>query len=135
MQVYDNFHSSLSDSDGQRESIRKRHKRALKEAERENLENTEALMELRDLEDELKSLEKLFDTQDSVIKDMKAIFERESLRESTVNGRMYLEEALKKLSGYKSRTADMLKRANETKNDVRCLLDTTPLQRTFTHML
>lgn len=108
-----------SDSDSQRpDSIKKRHRRELQEAERENRENTSALMELRDLEDELKSLERLFEAQDAVVRNMKSIFESPDLREDTQNGQMYLEEALSKLEEYKGQTMEMLKRVDTTRNDV-----------------
>ncbi|KAF6820665.1 ankyrin repeat protein [Colletotrichum plurivorum] len=113
-----------SDSDNQRpESIKKRHRRELQEAERENRENTSALMELRDLEDELKSLERLFEAQDAVVRNMKSIFEGPDLREETQNGRMYLDEALSKLEEYKGQTLEMLKRVDTTRNDYEKLLE------------
>ncbi|KAJ0384546.1 hypothetical protein COL922a_008156 [Colletotrichum nupharicola] len=113
-----------SDSESNRpESIKKRHKRELQEAERENRENISALMELRDLEGELKSLERLFEAQDAAVRNMKSIFESEELKMQTRNGRMYLEEALGKLDEYRSQTAEMLKRVDTTRNDYEKLLE------------
>ncbi|KAJ0159741.1 hypothetical protein CTA2_9187, partial [Colletotrichum tanaceti] len=110
---------SDSDADSNRpESIKKRHKRELEEAERENRETTSVLMELRDLEDELKSLKRLFEAQDGVVWSMKAVLGADDeVRRQTHNGRMYLDEALGKLDEYKSQTAEMLRRVDTTRND------------------
>ncbi|KAK1598445.1 uncharacterized protein LY79DRAFT_506243 [Colletotrichum navitas] len=124
MQTFKDVSGSDSDSDSNRpESIKKRHKRELEEAERENRENTSALMELRDMEDELKSLVKLFETQEVVVRNMKSIFEGEDIKHLTRHGLAYLEEALSKVDGYKSQTVEMLKRVDTTRTDYEKLLE------------
>lgn len=99
-------------------AIKKRHRREIERAERENRENTSALLELRDMEDELKTLERLFDTQATVLGRMLDIYSGDGLKEMTHHGRGYLQEALGKLEEYKSQTADMLDRVLVTRGDV-----------------
>ncbi|KAK3316339.1 hypothetical protein B0H66DRAFT_604635 [Apodospora peruviana] len=114
---------SLTDDEGSITSIKKRHKRQLEAAERENRENTSALLELRDMEDELGTLQKLFKTQKQVIQDMKRIYERDEIRYLTVNGPGYLEEALKALKGYQQQATDMEKRVETTRKDYEKMLE------------
>ena len=102
-------------------SIKKRHKRELEKAERENRENTSALLELRDMEDELATLNKLFETQETAVRSMKAIYESPELKGITANGRTYLDEALSRLDEYKLQTKEMLRRVDTTRQDVRSL--------------
>ncbi|KAK3332088.1 hypothetical protein B0T19DRAFT_414710 [Cercophora scortea] len=104
-------------------SIKKRHKRELERAERENRENTSALLELRDMEDELTTLQKLFDTQDTTIRVMHGIYLRPDLHDITTDGRRYLDEALEHLSEYKQTTADMIKRVDTTRKDYEKMLE------------
>ncbi|KAK3682502.1 hypothetical protein B0T22DRAFT_385937 [Podospora appendiculata] len=104
-------------------SIKKRHKRELERAERDNRENTSALLELRDMEDELTTLQKLFDTQDSTIRVMQGIYLRPELHGATTDGRRYLDEALEHLSEYKQTTTDMLKRVDTTRKDYEKMLE------------
>jgi hypothetical protein len=109
------------DSDDEGESpaaIKKRHRREIERSERENRENTSALLELRDLEDELSTLQKLFDMQEGTIRQMKEIYVSKDFREITKNGQDYLDEALEYLDDYKQQTAEMLKRVDTTRNDV-----------------
>lgn len=98
-------------------AIKKRHRREIERAERENRENTSALLELRDLEDELTTLQKLFETQEGTIKQMREIYKKE-FNSITTNGQSYLEEALEYLDDYKQQTSEMLKRVDTTRNDV-----------------
>ena len=109
------------DSDAEGESpaaIKKRHRRELERSERDNRENTSALLELRDLEDELNTLQKLFDMQESTIRQMKDIYMSKDFNETTRNGQDYLDEALEYLDDYKQQTTEMLKRVDTTRNDV-----------------
>jgi hypothetical protein len=123
--------SDASDLEGESPgAIKKRHRRELERAERENRENTSALLELRDLEDELTTLQKLFEMQESTIRQMKDIYTTH-FRESTRNGQDYLDEALEYLEDYKQQTSEMLKRVETTRNDV-CLV---PLCYLFDHLL
>ncbi|KAJ9151412.1 Protein SERAC1 [Pleurostoma richardsiae] len=116
--------SDYDDPDEMRpQSIKKRHKRELKRAERENRDNTSALLELRDLEDELTTLLRLFDTQSQVIEKMKSIYSSDTLKDITENGRVYLTEALARLEEYKAQTTEMLKRVDTTRKDYEKLLE------------
>ncbi|EFY94783.2 ankyrin repeat protein [Metarhizium robertsii ARSEF 23] len=82
--------------DGAR-TIRKRHKEEGRRAERDNRDNTSALLELRDMEDELQTLLHLFERQSRVVASMHAAYSRPELRERAANGRAFLAEALARL--------------------------------------
>ena len=99
-------------------AIKRRHKRELARAERENRENTSALLELRDLEGEMTILSKLFEAQESIIKSMKTCYSTKDLRDITGNGQAYLEDALEHLDEYKQQAKDMLKRVDTVRKDV-----------------
>ncbi|XXH00847.1 hypothetical protein Hte_007198 [Hypoxylon texense] len=103
--------------DNRSESIKQRHRRELEQAERENRENTSALLELRDMDDELNTMRNLFSEQEATIKIMKENYEKPELRASTENGREFLEEALKRLQEYRKQVHDMLERVDGTKKD------------------
>lgn len=104
-------------------SIKRRHKREIERAERENRENTSALMELRDMEDELRTLMKLFETQAAALGRMLEIYSGEGLAGTTHNGRGYLNEALERLAEYKTQTTEMLDRVAATRGDYEKLLE------------
>lgn len=117
-----NDDDDMDESDPEGESpaaIKKRHKRELERSERENRENTSALLELRDLEDELTTLQKLFDIQETTIHQMKDIYTSSEFKDITKNGQDYLDEALEYVEEYKQQTTEMLKRVDTTRNDVR----------------
>ncbi|OTB18181.1 hypothetical protein K445DRAFT_314992 [Daldinia sp. EC12] len=103
--------------DNRSESIKRRHKRELEQAERENRENTSALLELRDMDDELNTIMNLFSEQEVTIKAMKESYERPELLSFTENGRGFLDEALKRLQEYRKQVKDMIKRVDNTKKD------------------
>lgn len=121
MEADDNDDEDSDDSDAEGESpaaIKKRHRRELERSERENRENTSALLELRDLEDELTTLQKLFEMQDSTVRQMKEIYTSKEFNEMTKAGQDHLEEALEYLDDFKQQTTEMLKRVETTRNDV-----------------
>ena len=103
-------------------SIRARHKEEGLRAEEENRDNTSALLELRDIEDELSILLHLFDRQSKVIGSMHAIYTRPELRELTANGRVFLNEALKRLSEYTHTVDEMIRRVRSTRDEYDKLL-------------
>jgi hypothetical protein len=103
-------------------SIRARHKEEGRRAERENRNNTSALLELRDIEDELLILLHLFERQSKVISSMHAIYLRPDMREHTANGRVFLSEALKRLGEYVHQTDEMIQRVRGTRDDYDKLL-------------
>ncbi|KAI8959067.1 hypothetical protein F5Y11DRAFT_350915 [Daldinia sp. FL1419] len=113
------FDDSDSDEpeDNRSESIKQRHKRELEQSERENRENTSALLELRDMDDELNTMMNLFSEQEAAIKAMKESYERPELLSFTENGRGFLDEALKRLQEYQKQVHDMIKRVDNTKKD------------------
>ncbi|KKY33487.1 putative ankyrin repeat protein [Diaporthe ampelina] len=104
-------------------SIKKRHRREIEQAERENRENTSALMELRDMEDELRTLMKLFETQTTMLGRMLEIYSGDGLKDITHNGQGYLHEALARLAEYKTQTTEMLDRVAATRGDYEKLLE------------
>ncbi|EAA30980.3 hypothetical protein GE21DRAFT_8738 [Neurospora crassa] len=114
----------LDDDDGGRTlSIKERHKRELEKAEKENRENTSALLELRDMEDELSTLLRLFETQEGVVNQLKEIYNNPSLKEITKNGQGYLDKAMEYLTEYKQLTSEMVKRVETTKKDYEKMLE------------
>ncbi|PSR77954.1 hypothetical protein BD289DRAFT_377235 [Coniella lustricola] len=122
------FNHAEVDSDSDPEdnttaSIKKRHKREIERAEQENRENTSALLELRDMEDELKTLQRLFDTQVIVIGKMLDIYTSDNLKDLTHYGQAYLNEALDRLAEYKTQAAEMLERVAATRGDYEKLLE------------
>lgn len=123
MQTFRDFEGDSEDEleDSTAASIKKRHKREIERAERENRENTSALLELRDMEDELRTLGKLFDTQTTMINQMLDIYSGEDFKDLTHNGRGYLQEALRRLVEYKTQTVEMLDRVGATRGDVSLL--------------
>ncbi|RYP79794.1 hypothetical protein DL770_006509 [Monosporascus sp. CRB-9-2] len=125
------FRSKMSDesSDGSdfedntSASIKRRHQRELEQAERENREHTSALLELRDMDDELNTMRNLFAEQQATIQTMKARYDAPELRDLTVNGRAFLGEALERLEEYKKQTNDMIDRVDTTRKDYEKLLE------------
>lgn len=117
------FEDSDSDEpeDNRSKSIKQRHRRELEQSERENRENTSALLELRDMDDELNTMMNLFSEQKAAIKAMKESYERPELLSFTENGRGFLDEALKRLQEYQKQVHDMIKRVDNTKKDVRAI--------------
>ncbi|KAK6080107.1 ankyrin repeat protein [Seiridium cupressi] len=121
--IHDSDSSDSEFDDYRSESIKKRHKRELEQAERENRENTSALLELRDMDDELKTLRSLFSEQTLVIKKMRDLYSKEELREYAQNGRRFLDEALSRIGGYEKQVEDMTTRIAATRTDYEKLLE------------
>ncbi|RYP23578.1 hypothetical protein DL765_001092 [Monosporascus sp. GIB2] len=116
--------SSGSDlEDNTSASIKRRHQQELEQAERENREHTSALLELRDMDDELNTMRNLFAEQHAIIETMKARYDSPGLRDLTVNGRGFLGEALERLEEYKKQTKDMIDRVETTRKDYEKLLE------------
>ncbi|KAL6876089.1 hypothetical protein HDV57DRAFT_510485 [Trichoderma longibrachiatum] len=103
-------------------SIRQRHQEEGRRAERENRDNTSALLELRDIEDELATLLSLFERQTRVIASMHGIYNRSEMQAHTVHGRKFLHEALKRLAEYSHTTEEMVKRVRNTRDEYDKLL-------------
>ncbi|KAI1355970.1 hypothetical protein F5Y01DRAFT_301551 [Xylaria sp. FL0043] len=104
-------------NDNRTEAIKKRHNREVERAERQNRENTSAVLELRDMEDELHTLLNLFTEQQDTVKSMKTSYEKSELQAATECGREYLKEALHRLEEYEKQARDMLARVDATRKD------------------
>jgi hypothetical protein len=99
-------------------NIRQMHKRESALAEKQNRENTSALLELRDIEDELHTLEELFESQKKVIELMIGYYEKEELRSLTTNGLVFLRQADDKLEEYIYQAQKMIEDVKATRDDV-----------------
>ncbi|KAK8041018.1 hypothetical protein PG994_014025 [Apiospora phragmitis] len=115
--------SSSELEDNRTKSIKKRHKREIEQSERENRHNTSALLELRDMDDELTTMESLFQEQKAALVHMQEIYHRPELRSQTVHGRAYLDEALTRLDEYGQQVGGMRHRIEATRNDYEKLLE------------
>jgi hypothetical protein len=80
-------------------------------------DNISSFMELREIEDDLQKLKRLFEEQSVVIRDMSSIYSRLKLYET--NGSSYLKEASTKLRDYLYRVEQMMQSAQRSHNDVR----------------
>ena len=143
------------DVDLKTSSIRARHKREDERAERENQDNTSALLELRDIEDELSTMKHLFEEQEEQINTMHLMYSSygnydattsspslpagwvdnqrtaslsPTLSPLTNNGKSFLLEALTKLKSYKTQAEDMIERVQRTRHDFDKLLETVQRQ-------
>ncbi|KAI6784937.1 Protein SERAC1-like protein [Emericellopsis cladophorae] len=103
-------------------SIRARHKEEGHRAERENRDNTSALLELRDLEDELLVLLQLFDRQYAVLSSMLTAYDSPALRDKTARGRGFIAEAIRRVGEYRHRADEMIVRVRATRDDYDKLL-------------
>ncbi|KAI1149498.1 hypothetical protein F4825DRAFT_430173 [Nemania diffusa] len=108
---------SDSADDNRSEAIKKRHRRELEQAERQNRENTSAVLELRDMEDELHTLLGLFTEQQGAVRLMRDSYGRPELAALTGCGRAFLDEALRRLEEYEKLAHDMLGRVDATRKD------------------
>ena len=99
-------------------NIRAKHKREGALAEKQNRENTSALLELRDIEDELKTLETLFETQQDAINDMMNRYTSDDICGITGNALGFLHQAMAKLKEYLHNTSKMIKSVQSTRDDV-----------------
>lgn len=103
-------------------TIRARHKQEGRRSERENRDNTSALLELRDLQDELLVLLNLFERQHTVLTSMLAAYASPQLRDRSMNGRAYLAEGIRRVDEYKRRAEEMDERVRSTRDDYDKLL-------------
>ncbi|RDA87075.1 hypothetical protein CP532_0190 [Ophiocordyceps camponoti-leonardi (nom. inval.)] len=121
----DGFHDKVIDDDDEDhpvESIRARHRQEASQAEKEHRDSTSALLELRDIEDELLMLCQLFEQQSKVVSAMHGAYSGPELRDRTANGRVFLTEALRRLRDHAQKAGDMLQRARATRDDYDKLL-------------
>jgi len=103
-------------SDDDAHTIKEQHKREGKEFQQNIRDNVSALLELRDIGDELLTLKKLFEQQQEAIDTMLSIYER--CGHWKTNGCSFLHEAQLKLKDYLHRIHQMTESADRTKNDV-----------------
>ncbi|KAF7880581.1 uncharacterized protein EAF02_007427 [Botrytis sinoallii] len=87
--------------------------------EEQNRENTSALLELRDIEDELNTLKTLFNNQMTEIRIMLDVYEK---RELTKNGLIFLRNAEEYLEEYTQHVEKMTENAKNTRDDFDKLL-------------
>lgn len=99
-------------------NIRAQHKRESALAEKQNRENTSALLELRDIEDELHTLKGLFETQMGAIHLMIKNYEKDDLKPLTVNALLFLKQAEDKLIEYSHHALKMIDDVKATREDV-----------------
>ncbi|SPN98959.1 uncharacterized protein DNG_01998 [Cephalotrichum gorgonifer] len=90
-------------------------------AAHENRDSTSALLELRDIEDELATLSSLFDKQERMLGTMRNLYRRVP-HTPTETGISYIAEALARLGEYKERTREMTRRVRATRDDYDKLL-------------
>ena len=114
--------SGFEPTESKERSIRARHKEEGRRAEQENRDNTSALLELRDLEDELLVLLQLFERQHAVITSMLNAYGSPLLRDRTAHGRAFLAEALRRVAEYRRQAEDMVSRVRSTRDDYDKLL-------------
>jgi Mg2+ and Co2+ transporter CorA len=100
--------------------IRALHSREGGLTEMQNRENTSALLELRDIEEELYTLKTLFDDQMKVIVHMRDEYQREKRTTGWgENGRSFLRQAHKNLQEYMDHLEKMIESVRNTRDDVR----------------
>lgn len=99
-------------------NIREKHKREGALAEKQNRENTSALLELRDIEDELQTLRTLFETQQVAINTMITHYESNEMSRFTGNALGFLYQAKVKLEEYLHHASKMIKSVQSTRDDV-----------------
>ena len=102
-------------------SIRENHRREAQLAEKQNRDNTSALLELRDIEDELNTLKTLFENQMTEIINMKMGFEKRGLG-TKGNGVGFLREAERRLEDYLMHVEKMVESVRITRDDVSLIL-------------
>lgn len=98
-------------------SIRKQHISEEKNADAKNRDNMSALLELRDIEDELSTLRHLFEEQEKHIKAMLEFYK------DPLGGQQLLLEAKAKVQSYEEQAREMIKRVEKTRQDFDKFLD------------
>lgn len=116
-------------------NIRAKHKLEGLRAEKQNRENTSALLELRDIEDELHTLKELFNKQTSAISLMIENYKQVGLHDLTANGLVFLKQAEAKLQEYTHHVEKMIDSVKSTRDDVSLPLSplVAPMLFSFTH--
>ena len=90
----------------------------------DNSNDLDALLELRDIEDELNTLDKLFKEQQRGVKDMSSQYHHLNEHHKTgLNGTVFLQEVTHSLEGYREQIGLMLKSAQTAQKACKELLD------------
>jgi hypothetical protein len=97
-------------------SMKKRHRLEGRQFQEQIQDNVSAVLELRDIVDELGTLKKLFEQQQESIDHMLSYYER--CGHGKTNGCLFLHEAQLKLKDYLHQIHQMMDSANSTKNEV-----------------
>jgi hypothetical protein len=92
-------------------------------ADKQNAADLDAMLELRDIQDELHSLERLFQQQKETIEQMIEIYDRKVYAKISKNAIAILREALHKLLEYQDKVKHMIETAKGTREDVCILFD------------
>jgi hypothetical protein len=111
------------DSDDDADAIREQHKVEGREFQKHVRQNVSALLELRDINDELQTLRKLFEQQEQAVNGMLVDYERCGYH--YINGCAFLREAQLKLKDYLHRIQEMTDSAKSTRDDVGIFLPKT----------
>lgn len=106
------------DSDNIIVSIKDKHKREGKLSEKQNRDDTSAMLELRDIYDELHTLQKLFSHQKDTLDQMLEIYKRPAYAHVSENGQSILRNAQEKLHEYTQQVEEMIESATRTRTDV-----------------
>ena len=117
------------DSDNVVINIREKHRLEGRLSEKQNRDDISAMLELRDINDELQSLQKLFDQQKETIGQMFDIYQRPVCVTLSGNGMSILRQALDKLDEYTHQVKHMIKSAGVTRTDVCTMSDVVELMR------
>ncbi|KAJ5536328.1 hypothetical protein N7513_009514 [Penicillium frequentans] len=88
-----------------------------RQSARRNRDDLSVLLELRDIEDELSTIIKLLDQQDTVIKSMVKYFDRDGC------GKMFLDAAQLRIDEYRSQLSEMKENSHLAQKAVETLLD------------
>lgn len=101
----------------------------------DNSDDLDALLELRDIEDELNTLNKLFDEQQKSVTDMKPQYQHlNAYHKKGLHGIQFLREAKHTLDGYQEQIKLMLKSAETAKKAYKELLDMKQKQANIDEM-
>jgi hypothetical protein len=112
------FHATTDDGEKGENAhdMRKRHKEEGKQFQEQIRDNVSALLELRDISDELGTLKKLFEQQQEALDLMLGYYK--ATGNGKTNGCLFLNEARLKLKDYLHQIQQMMDNCDRTKNDV-----------------
>lgn len=104
------------------ESIRKQHLWEQEQAEAKSRDNMSALLELRDIEDELSTLRHLFEEQEKHISNMLGVYENQAHSKGAGCQKLLLDAQVK-VQSYQQQAREMIERVEKTRKDFDKFLD------------